>query len=104
MIKQRRGNYESHLVVVDYILANSHQKKINIKFINREVIVYSYLFYYRAPLYKRTYGDLNLIEQWQEDKPDYFIIHGDYKWQENLNDAYAFKEKININNALILAK
>lgn len=104
LIKQRRGNYENHLAVVDYILADSPQKKINIKFINREVIVYSYLFYYRAPLYKRTYGDLNLIEQWQEDKPDYVIIHGDYKWQENLNDASAFKEKISINNALILAK
>lgn len=104
LIKQKPGNYNQVVEVADYILKTSKKKKLTIKFINREVLAYDYIFYYRAPFYDRHFKDINLIEQWQNGKPDFFIIHGNYNWKKDKYHILPYKKIINLNSLKIAIK
>lgn len=95
VLTQKPNNYQQKIVLINYILKETQGKSLSLKFINQDALAYDYLFYYRTPFYNLNYNDINLIEQWQPGKANFFIIHGNYDWRE---DKYQILPYHKINN------
>lgn len=92
ILNQKPTNYQTKIDLVNYVLKNSKKQKSSIKFINKDVLSFDYLFYYRAPFYGLTFNNLNLIQQWQTDKADFFLLSGDYDWNKDKYNIKPFEK------------
>lgn len=111
IIRQKPSSYQKSLQIVDYVLGrveknnlNIEKDKYNIRFINRDALAYNYLFFYRAPFYNLRFSNIQLIEQWQEGKADFFIIHKNYDWQKDKYKIKPYKLLKKINKVTIVQK
>lgn len=102
--KQQPGNYQNKIAIVDYILEQAQEKKFSLKFINEGVLAYDFLFYYRAPFYNLSFNDINLIEQWQEGKPDFYLVHRDYDLEKDKLKIQPLKKIVNFKEIKIIVK
>jgi 4-amino-4-deoxy-L-arabinose transferase-like glycosyltransferase len=103
-VKQTPGNYQQQITIVNYILKKAAGKNFNLKFINNEALAYDYLFYYRAPFYSSNYNKINFIEQWQRGNPNFFIIQGDYNWQQDKYSVLPYKKIENFETTAVIIK
>lgn len=105
IINQGPSSYQKKIAIIDYILKNAHGKKFSLKFINKDALSYDSLFYYRAPFYNLDFfKDINLIEQWHEGKPDFFLIHGEYDWEEDRYHIKPYKKIVGFQGIKIVIK
>ena len=100
---QAPGNYLTLMKISEAILAQP-KSKWQIKFINREVLAYQYVFYYQAVKNNLDFDQIQLIEQWQEGQPSFFIIHGNYDWQEDKYQVQPYQKKTNFNGIEVIMK
>lgn len=103
-IFQEKSDYSDKIKLIDNILSEAHKKDISIKLINRDVLIYDSLFYYRAPLFGLKYGQINLIEQWQSGNPNFYIIHNSYNWNEDKYSIKPFQKMMEFDDIKLVIK
>lgn len=97
-------DYLQNIKIIDYILKQAQGKPFSIKFINRDVLVYDYLFYYRAPKYNLNFNQINLIEQWQPGQANFYLIHGEYDWDEDRYKISPYESIFEFNGVKTITK
>lgn len=103
-LRQPATNYTQMISMIDYVLKNANQHPFSLKFIYRDVLVYDYLFYYRAPLYKLKYNQIDLIEQWQPGNPNFYIVHSGYNWNEDRYHVIPYQQVKEFGDIKVITK